>query len=206
MPPQALYPIELDRNVDGVVPTIGDITLNWGDILNAIEDNSNGTVTVATTGVENNQEVSLVINQKTYTGTVTSNSATITVAATDLQALTHGQTYSYKVNIKDTAGNPAIEKIGDFKVDTVAPTVTITDNEDATTKAGEEIIFTFAFNEAVTEFTKDDIVITNGAIKNGADLVLVTTGVNANKAYTLIVVPNTDTEGNLEEALLLINL
>uniref|UniRef100_UPI0034DFAF9F FG-GAP-like repeat-containing protein n=1 Tax=Candidatus Thiodubiliella endoseptemdiera TaxID=2738886 RepID=UPI0034DFAF9F len=129
------YPIELDRNVDGVVPTIGDITLNWGDILNAIEDNSNGTVTVATTGVENNQEVSLVINQKTYTGTVTSNSATITVVATDLQALTHGQTYSYKVNIKDTAGNPAIEKIGDFKVDTVAPTVTITDNEDATAEA-----------------------------------------------------------------------
>ncbi|NYT26823.1 MAG: VCBS repeat-containing protein [Candidatus Thiodubiliella endoseptemdiera] len=192
------YPIELDRNVDGVVPTIGDITLNWGDILNAIEDNSNGTVTVATTGVENNQEVSLVINQKTYTGTVTSNSATITVAATDLQALTHGQTYSYKVNIKDTAGNPAIEKIGDFKVDTVVPTLTITDNEDATTKAGEEIIFTFTFNEVVTEFTKEDIVITNGAIKNGADLVLVTTGVNANKAYTLVVVPNTDTEGNLE--------
>ncbi|WP_369178905.1 beta strand repeat-containing protein [Candidatus Thiodubiliella endoseptemdiera] len=192
------YPVELDRNVDGVVPTIGDITLNWGDILNAIEDNSNGTVTVATTGVENNQEVSLVINQKTYTGTVTSNSATITVTATDLQALTHGQTYSYKVNIKDTAGNPAIEKIGDFKVDTVAPTLTITDNEDATTKAGEEIIFTFTFNEAVTEFTKDDIVITNGAIKNGADLVLVTTGVNADKAYTLVVVPNTDTEGNLE--------
>uniref|UniRef100_UPI0034DE83AA beta strand repeat-containing protein n=1 Tax=Candidatus Thiodubiliella endoseptemdiera TaxID=2738886 RepID=UPI0034DE83AA len=192
------YPIELDRNVDGVVPTIGDITLNWGDILNAIEDNSNGTVTVATTGVENNQEVSLVINQKTYTGTVTSNSATITVTATDLQALTHGQTYSYKVNIKDTAGNPAIEKIGDFKVDTVAPTLTITDNEDATTKAGEEIIFTFTFNEVVTEFTKDDIVITNGAIKNGADLVLVTTGVNANKAYTLVVVPNTDTQGNLE--------
>ncbi len=192
------YPVELDRNVDGVVPTIGDITLNWGDILNAIEDNSNGTVTVATTGVENNQEVSLVINQKTYTGTVTNNSATIIVAATDLQALTHGQTYSYKVNIKDTAGNPAIEKIGDFKVDTVVPTLTITDNEDATTKAGEEIIFTFAFNEAVTEFTKEDIVITNGAIKNGADLVLVTTGVNANKAYTLVVVPNTDTEGNLE--------
>ncbi|WP_369177728.1 FG-GAP-like repeat-containing protein [Candidatus Thiodubiliella endoseptemdiera] len=192
------YPIELDRNVDDVVPTIGDITLNWGDILNAIEDNRNGTVTVATTGVENNQEVSLVINQKTYTGTVTSNSATITVTATDLQALTHGQTYSYKVNIKDTASNPAIEKIGDFKVDTVAPTLTITDNEDATTKAGEEIIFTFTFNEVVTEFTKDDIVITNGAIKNGADLVLVTTGVNANKAYTLIVVPNTDTQGNLE--------
>uniref|UniRef100_UPI0034DFE3F9 FG-GAP-like repeat-containing protein n=1 Tax=Candidatus Thiodubiliella endoseptemdiera TaxID=2738886 RepID=UPI0034DFE3F9 len=192
------YPIELDRNVDDVVPTIGDITLNWGDILNAIEDNRNGTVTVATTGVENNQEVSLVINQKTYTGTVTSNSATITVTAADLQALTHGQTYSYKVNIKDTAGNPAIEKIGDFKVDTVAPTLTITDNEDATAKAGEEIIFTFAFNEVVTEFTKDDIVITNGAIKNGADLVLVTTGVNANKAYTLIVVPNTDTQGNLE--------
>ncbi len=192
------YPVELDRNVDGVVPTIGDITLNWGDILNAIEDNSNGTVTVATTGVENNQEVSLVINQKTYTGTVTNNSATITVAATDLQALTHGQTYSYKVNIKDTAGNPAIEKIGDFKVDTVVPTLTITDNEDATTKAGEEIIFTFTFNEVVTEFTKEDIVITNGAIKNGADLVLVTTGVNANKAYTLVVVPNTDTEGNLE--------
>uniref|UniRef100_UPI0034E03258 FG-GAP-like repeat-containing protein n=1 Tax=Candidatus Thiodubiliella endoseptemdiera TaxID=2738886 RepID=UPI0034E03258 len=192
------YPVELDRNVDGVVPTIGDITLNWGDILNAVEDNNNGTVTVATTGVENNQEVSLVINQKTYTGTVTSNSATITVAATDLQALTHGQTYSYKVNIKDTAGNPAIEKIGDFKVDTVAPTVTITDNEDATTKAGEEIIFTFTFNEVVIEFTKEDIVITNGAIKNGADLVLITTGVNANKAYTLIVVPNTDTQGNLE--------
>ncbi|WP_369178909.1 FG-GAP-like repeat-containing protein [Candidatus Thiodubiliella endoseptemdiera] len=192
------YPVELDRNVDGVVPTIGDITLNWGDILNAIEDNSNGTVTVATTGVENNQEVSLVINQKTYTGTVTSNSATITVAATDLQALTHGQTYSYKVNIKDTAGNPAIEKIGDFKVDTVAPTLTITDNEDATAKAGEEIIFTFTFNEVVTEFTKEDIVITNGTIKGGADLVLVTTGVNANKAYTLVVVPNTDTQGNLE--------
>ncbi|NYT27937.1 MAG: hypothetical protein H0A76_08600 [Candidatus Thiodubiliella endoseptemdiera] len=42
---------------------------------------------------------------------------------------------AHKVNIKDTAGNPAIEKTGNFKVDTVAPTVTITDNEDATAEA-----------------------------------------------------------------------
>ncbi|WP_369178015.1 Ig-like domain-containing protein [Candidatus Thiodubiliella endoseptemdiera] len=161
------YPVELDRNVDGVVPTIGDITLNWGDILNAVEDNSNGTVTVATTGVENNQEVSLVINQKTYTGTVTSNSATITVAATDLQALTHGQTYSYKVNIKDTAGNPAIEKIGDFKVDTVAPTIAIRSNMSAL-KAGETAMITFTLSEVSTDFVAADVTVTGGVLSGFA--------------------------------------
>ncbi|WP_369178907.1 FG-GAP-like repeat-containing protein [Candidatus Thiodubiliella endoseptemdiera] len=164
------YPVELDRNVDGVVPTIGDITLNWGDILNAIEDNSNGTVTVATTGVENNQEVSLVINQKTYTGTVTNNSATITVAATDLQALTHGQTYSYKVNIKDTAGNPAIEKIGDFKVDTVAPTVTITDNEDATAEALSTTIAWIGADDNYINDSEKDATALSGTVAGAGTL------------------------------------
>ncbi|NYT26807.1 MAG: hypothetical protein H0A76_02125 [Candidatus Thiodubiliella endoseptemdiera] len=55
-------------------------------------------VTVATTGEKTIKKSHFsVINQKNlYRYCYFSNSATITVAATDLQALTHGQTYSYK--------------------------------------------------------------------------------------------------------------
>ena len=61
---------------DGTVPTISAIEttdFTWGDVLNATEDNSDGTVTVTTSGVENGQTLTLTLNSLNYTASVINN-------------------------------------------------------------------------------------------------------------------------------------
>ena len=56
--------------VDTTVPTISAIAtsaFSWGSHLNATEDNSNGTVSVTTSGVEDGQTVTITLNSATYT-------------------------------------------------------------------------------------------------------------------------------------------
>ena len=84
-------------SVDTTLPTISAIAtgaFSWGSSLNATEDNSNGTVTVTTVGVEDGQTLTLVLNGANYTGSVSSNSVTVTITDTGLQALTDGQSYT----------------------------------------------------------------------------------------------------------------
>ena len=74
---------------DTTPPTISSVTANWGDYLTEVEDDVNGTVTVVTSGVEDGQTVTLTINSVNYTANVSTNSASITVTAAGLQALTN---------------------------------------------------------------------------------------------------------------------
>ena len=76
--------------------------------MNPVEDDINGTVSVTTAGVEDNQTLTLALNGKSYTNTVTSNSTIVTIPAADLQALVDGQAYSVVV-IVDAAGNAATQ-------------------------------------------------------------------------------------------------
>ena len=69
------------------------MTTSWGSVLNSIEDDSDGTITIATSGVEDGQLVTVILNSKSYTGSVSSNTASITVSAADLQALSESGTY-----------------------------------------------------------------------------------------------------------------
>ena len=111
--------------VDTTVPSITSVTAGWGGSLNATEVNSAGTVTVITSGAENGQTVSVMLNDEAYTGTVSDNSASVTVATTGLQTLTDGSSYTVAANVSDAAGNAATEFNGiPFMVDTTAPSIT----------------------------------------------------------------------------------
>jgi len=48
--------------IDTLLPTISSVTAGWGTFLNATEDNSDGTVTIVTSGAENGQRVTVALN------------------------------------------------------------------------------------------------------------------------------------------------
>ena len=111
--------------VDTVLPIINAIetsAFSWGDVLNSVEDNANGTVTVTTSGVEDGQAVSITLNGQTYTANVYSDSATVTITAAGLQDLTNDSSYTMTANVSDAAGNAATQVTSSsFSVDTTAP-------------------------------------------------------------------------------------
>ena len=90
--------------------------------MNSTEDNTDGTVTVATSNVEDGQTVTVVLNSVNYTGSVSTNSVAITIPAAALQALTEGS-HSVTANVSDLAGNVATEVTASFTYDKTAPVI-----------------------------------------------------------------------------------
>ena len=93
--------------VDTTAPSITSVTVSWGTTLNGTEINSDGTVTVVTSEVENGQTVTVTLNGKSYNGTVAGDSTEVTVGASDLRGLTDGISYYLVANVSDAAGNAA---------------------------------------------------------------------------------------------------
>jgi hypothetical protein len=82
---------------DQTVPVISAITTTWGDVLNGTEANEAGSVTITTTGVEDNQQLTFTINDVTYaSNTITSNS-TGAVAITAEQLQGYGTTVQQRL-------------------------------------------------------------------------------------------------------------
>jgi methionine-rich copper-binding protein CopC len=98
---------EFNWTYDGTSPSISSVTAGWGASLNQLEDNSTGTVTVVTSGIEDGQTVTLTLNNNDYTSTVSSNSTSISVTASALQALSNNTVYTLTTNVSDAAGNAA---------------------------------------------------------------------------------------------------
>jgi Ca2+-binding RTX toxin-like protein len=98
--------------------------------------------------------------------------------------------HSFTVTATDASLNISTSAATAFTVDTVAPTLTITDDEAGVANiAGGTVTFTFQFSEAVTGFTVGDVVLANGAAGTF-------TAVDAD-TYTLVVTPSANYEGNL---------
>ena len=91
----------------------------------------------------------------------------------------------------DAAGNPnTIATQSVQAVDTVVPTVAITDDEAGTAiVAGGDVVYTFTFSEGVTGFDATDVAVTGGT--KGAF-----TAVSAT-VYTLAVTPNANSTANI---------
>ncbi|MGI0483729.1 Ig-like domain-containing protein, partial [Geminocystis sp. CENA526] len=116
-------------------------------------------------------------------GTLTSNDGGITWVGTftptaniedTSNLITVANTYT------DLAGNAGSSATSDnYSIDTLAPTLTISDNVPGV--ANGPVTFTFTFSEAVTGFTADDVTVTNG---NKGTF----TTVNG-QTYTLVVTP-----------------
>ena len=175
--------------VNSSLPTIAAIetsAFSWGSVLNATEDNANGTVTVTTTGVDDGQTLTIVLNGANYTGSVSSNSVTVTITDTGLQALDDGQSYTMTANVSDAAGNAAAEVTSSsFSVDTTLPSISA--------------IATGAFSwgsslNATEDNSNGTVTVTTVGLEDGQTLTLVLNGANAKK---LIVSCMKDNELNL---------
>ncbi|SVC73111.1 uncharacterized protein METZ01_LOCUS325965, partial [marine metagenome] len=110
-------------DIDNTHPSISSVSADWGAYLNAAEDNSDGTITVITSGAEDGEVVTITGMGFTDTCSLSSNTCDATILAADLQGLSSGTTYTITVNVDDTAGNAATADTGDtFIYDNVAPT------------------------------------------------------------------------------------
>ena len=94
----------------------------------------------------------------------------------------------------DLAGNPNTAAPQSVQaVDTLAPSVVITDDEAGTANiAGGTITYTFTFSQSVNGFAVDDVVVVGGT-KAAA----FASGVDGSSVYTLVITPNAGFQGNL---------
>ena len=107
---------------DTIAPSIDSIFVAGNNFVNSKELDDSVAVSGITTGVEDNQQITININNSDITATVT-NSAfnTTTTVLSSTPRLSDG-TYDLTANVADAAGNPAIEFTGNFVIETVPPT------------------------------------------------------------------------------------
>ncbi|WP_442855917.1 Ig-like domain-containing protein [Enterobacter sp. E20] len=121
-----------EYSVDATAPSVTINTLVTDDILNAAEAKSDLTVS-GTTTAEAGQTVTVSLNGKDYTTTVSADGSwTLNVPAADLAGLTDGSV-TVTASVSDKAGNPASVD-HNLTVDITAPAVTIN------TVAGDDVI------------------------------------------------------------------
>ena len=94
----------------------------------------------------------------------------------------------------DLAGNPNTAAVQSVQaVDTLAPSVVITDDEAGTANiAGGTITYTFTFSQSVSGFAVDDVVVVGGT-----KAATFASGVDGSSVYTLVITPNAGFQGNL---------
>ncbi len=122
--------------VDSVAPTLKINTIANDDIINAAEKAADLVIS-GTCNAEVGRKVTVSLNGKTYTGTVTSDGTwSVTVPTADLAGITDGN-ITVSANVSDKAGN-GVSASKDIVVDSVAPTITINSvTEDNTINSHE---------------------------------------------------------------------
>ena len=183
--------------VDTVAPA-ASITLDaiTGDnIINAAEAADTTVAISGTVGgdVQVGDTVTLTVNgNSSYTGLV---QAGLTFSIRSRAAILRSDSDVHaSVTATDAAGNTTTATDDQaYTVDTVAPSVAITDDEAGTANiAGGSIIYTFTFSQPVNGFTVGDVVVVGGtkaaAFASGAD---------GSSVYTLEITPNAGFQGIL---------
>lgn len=109
--------------VDSIAPTIDASSPSFGLSLNSLEDDSDATLSVTTSGVEDGQTLTVTFGEVSLVADVVSNSATINIAASTLASFPEG-TVSYTVDVSDAAGQAAVQHTNSFFYDATLPSVT----------------------------------------------------------------------------------
>ncbi|WP_444550954.1 Ig-like domain-containing protein [Enterobacter hormaechei] len=163
-----------EYSVDATAPSVTINTIATDDILNASEAQSDLAIS-GTSTAEAGQTVTVSLNGKDYTTTVSANGSwTLNVPAADLAGLTDGSV-TVTASVSDKAGNPASVD-HTLTVDVTVPTVTIH------TVAGDDVINVAEHNQAQ--------IVSGSAIGAAAgDTVTVTIG---GQTYTTVL----DAAGN----------
>ncbi|WP_458254730.1 Ig-like domain-containing protein [Enterobacter asburiae] len=163
-----------EYSVDATAPSVTINTLAADDILNAAEAQSDLTVS-GTTTAEAGQTVTVSLNGKDYTTTVSAEGSwTLNVPAADVAALTDGSV-TVTASVSDKAGNPASVD-HTLTVDVTVPAVTIN------TVAGDDVI-------NLAEHSQAHIISGTATGAAAGDKVTVTIG---GKTYTTVL----DAAGN----------
>ena len=102
---------------DTLKPGIVSISVTDDNVVNSSEKSNSVAVSGSTTGVEDNQEITLTINGTDITTTVSNDSFT---ASVDLSTFVDG-TYPVTANVADAAGNLANQATSNFEIDTTPP-------------------------------------------------------------------------------------
>jgi hypothetical protein len=119
-----------------IAPTIKINPIAGDDIINASEDDAPVAVTGTTTLVEDGEKVTVTVNGKTYTATVSNNNWSILIPALDAQALGSSETLNASVTNKagDTAtADRALTHSGNtptIKINTIAGDDIVNTSED----------------------------------------------------------------------------
>ena len=185
--------------VETQAPTISSVTASWGTYLNATEDDSDGTVTVVTSLAENGQTVTVALNGTNYTGTVSDNSTSVTVAASGLQALTDGSSYTLTTNVSDAAGNAATENTGtSFTYDITVPTLAETTAVSTLTN-DNSTQYTFSSSEGGTISVGGSCSSDNDTAV--ADNMTVSFAALADGTYSDCTITVTDSAGNTPQTI-----
>jgi hypothetical protein len=95
-------------SVDATPPTVAIGSIAGDDVIDAVEHNQPLTIRGTTTSVEDGRTVTLHLNGHDYTATVSGNTWSTTVGASDVVALAD-PTYTVRADVADRAGNPAVE-------------------------------------------------------------------------------------------------
>ena len=129
-----------EYSVDATAPSVTINTIATDDILNASEAQSDLAIS-GTSTAETGQTVTVSLNGKDYTTTVSANGSwTLNVPAADLAGLTDGSV-TVTASVSDKAGNPASVDHA-LTVDVTVPAVTIH------TVAGDDVINVAEHNQA----------------------------------------------------------
>jgi len=140
-----------------IINAIETSAFSWGAVLNSIEDNSSGTVSVTTSGVENGQILTITLNGQEYTNTVNNNQTVVTIPAAGLQGLTESNNpYTMTADVADLVGNSADQVTSSsFTVDTTLPTIS------STTDFTNQNLCTVTFSEEVLDANGNSLTIAN---------------------------------------------
>ena len=189
----ATVPAQYTQAFDTLAPAAPVLVLGTG-----VSNGASFVEATAATGVitvsGENSAVILVTFSRTSGGSVskvltgTGSAQAVVLSSGDLSILGNG-TISVSATQTDAAGNVQVAAPAtiSFLLDTIAPTVTITDNVTGT--ATEDVTFTFTFSEPVLGFSAVGITVGNGT--KG------TFSVISSAVYTLIVSPTPNNSGNL---------
>ncbi|WP_318591368.1 Ig-like domain-containing protein [Enterobacter kobei] len=163
-----------EYSVDATAPSVTINTIAGDDILNAAEARSDLTVS-GTSTAEAGQTVTVLLNGKDYTATVSADGSwTLNVPAADVAALGDGSV-TVTASVSDKAGNPASVD-HNLTVDITVPAVTIN------TVAGDDVI-------NIAEHAQAQIISGSATGAAAGDKVTVTLG---GQTYTTVL----DAAGN----------
>ena len=112
--------------VDTTFPLISNVSFSWNNILNILDSDISGSISITTYGIETNEKIYATINNKTYEGTSNNdffNLTSIIIPLEDIQNLNNDTTYNVLIETQDIAENDTSYNLS-FIVDRNPPLIT----------------------------------------------------------------------------------